>query len=213
MGLVIDPAADEVWVDGRKVPSLPARREYIILYKPAGYVTTMKDPYGRPTVSVLVKDAGARVFPVGRLDMDTTGLLLLTNDGELANRLSHPSYGVEKEYLVRVKGQLAADVLRRLERGVELEDGLTAPARVRLVRGGKRNPVVSLTIREGRNRQVRRMLEAVGHPVTGLKRVRYGPLTLAGLKEGEWRRLNSEEVAALGRAPVTKERKVGQLQK
>ncbi len=199
MGVAIDPAADQVLVDGKKV-ALPAPdREYILLYKPAGFVTTMSDPYGRPTVRDLVRDAGVRVFPVGRLDMDTSGLLLLTNDGELANRLAHPSYGVEKEYLARVKGLPSPDVLKRLEGGVELEDGRTAPARVRLVKGGRQNSVLSLTIHEGRNRQVRRMLKAVGHPVTALKRVRYGPLTLSGLAEGEWRRLSRDEVAELSR--------------
>jgi len=206
MGQVVDLVKDEVRVDGRKVAAPASAREYILLHKPAGFVTTLQDPYGRPTVRELLKDIAIRVYPVGRLDMDTSGLLLMTNDGGLANRLTHPSYGVEKEYLARIRGLPPLSVLSGLERGVELEDGLTAPAKVRLIKGGKQNSVLALTIREGRNRQVRRMLEVVGHPVTRLKRVRYGPLTLAGLSEGEWRHLEIGEVAELFRITAQKGR-------
>ncbi|NLM46571.1 MAG: rRNA pseudouridine synthase [Firmicutes bacterium] len=196
MGVLVDPAADMVEVDNR--PVRPAQKyEYILLYKPEGCVTTMKDPYGRPTVKDLVRDTGARVFPVGRLDRDTSGLLLLTNDGELANRLTHPSYGIEKEYLARVKDLPSRETLQRLAAGVMLADGMTAPAKVRLVKGGRPTSLLSLTLKEGRNRQVRRMLEAVNHPVVSLKRVRLGPLTLKGLRRGEWRRLTAQEVKAL----------------
>jgi 23S rRNA pseudouridine2605 synthase len=196
MGFIVNPGSDSVDVDNH--PVVQARtKEYFLLHKPTGYVTTLKDPYGRPTVRELIRDAGVRVYPVGRLDMDTSGLLLLTNDGELAHRLSHPSYGVEKEYLARVRDLPTSQTLEQLARGVVLDDGVTAPARVRLVRGGRPTSLVTLIIMEGRNRQVRRMLEAVGHPVVSLKRVRFGKLSLEGLAEGEWRRLNSREVAEL----------------
>jgi 23S rRNA pseudouridine2605 synthase len=196
MGFIVNPESDSVDVDNH--PVVQARtKEYFLLHKPTGYVTTLKDPYGRPTVRELIRDAGVRAYPVGRLDMDTSGLLLLTNDGELAHRLSHPSYGVEKEYLARVRDLPTSQTLEQLARGVVLDDGVTAPARVRLVRGGRPTSLVTLIIMEGRNRQVRRMLEAVGHPVVSLKRVRFGKLSLEGLAEGEWRRLNSREVAEL----------------
>ncbi|NLZ93936.1 MAG: rRNA pseudouridine synthase [Firmicutes bacterium] len=198
MGVTVDPAVDRVEVDNR--PVKPAeQKEYIMLYKPVGFVTTLKDPYGRPTVRDLVQDVQRRIFPVGRLDLDTSGLLLMTNDGELANRLMHPSYGVEKEYLARVHDLPSAEVLRKLAKGVKLDDGLTMPAKVRLIKGGRPTSLLSLSITEGRNRQVRRMLEAVNHPVVSLKRVRLGPLTLKGLKIGQWRRLTVSEVKAMKR--------------
>ncbi|NLM52588.1 MAG: rRNA pseudouridine synthase [Firmicutes bacterium] len=196
MGVIIDPEKDVITVDNRPV-RLTGNKEYLMLYKPVGVVTTLADPFGRQTVKDLLVDVGKRVFPVGRLDLDTSGLLLLTNDGELANRLTHPSYGVEKEYLARVPGLPAPETLKKLAAGVELEDGLTAPAVVRLIKGGKNTSLVSLTLREGRNRQVRRMLKAVGHPVLALKRVRFGQLTLAGLRPGQWRRLTPAEVRQL----------------
>lgn len=196
MGFVINPAMDIVEVDNR--PVRPAdEKEYILLNKPAGFITTLADPYGRPTVAELVKDCDRRVFPVGRLDMNTSGLLLLTDDGELAHRLAHPSYGVEKEYIARVKGQLTAETLRRLAEGIKLADGITAPAVVRLIKSTGTSSTVSLTLKEGRKRQVRRMLEAVGHPVIDLKRVRFGGIKLSGLEEGHWRRLTGEEIKSL----------------
>ncbi|HZK25397.1 MAG TPA: pseudouridine synthase [Oscillospiraceae bacterium] len=198
MGVTVDPAVDQVEVDNRLVKPVE-KKEYILLYKPIGYVTTLKDPYGRQTVQDLVKDVGTRVFPVGRLDLDTSGLLLLTNDGELANRLTHPSFGVEKEYLARIHDLPDSEALTKLQKGVKLDDGYTAPAAVRLIKGGRPTSTLSLTIKEGRNRQVRRMLEAVNHPVVSLQRVRVGPLTLTGLKKGQWRRLNGAEVKALKR--------------
>jgi pseudouridine synthase len=203
MGVTVDPDRDQVEVDNRPVKAVE-KKEYILLYKPVGYVTTAKDPYDRPTVLHLVKDAKVHVFPVGRLDINTSGLLLLTNDGELANRLTHPSYGVEKEYLARIHDIPIAKTLNQLARGVQLEDGMTAPAQVRLVNGGRPTSQVSLAIKEGRNRQVRRMLEEVGHPVVGLKRVRFGPLTLRGMKVGEWRRLTADEIKALRQAVAVK---------
>ena len=183
--------ADIVEVDGHLVPIQPGL-VYYLLNKPAGVVTTAKDTHGRPTVVELVP-AEPRVFPVGRLDADTEGLLLLTNDGELAHRLTHPSFGVEKEYLAQVEGVPSAATLRRLREGVELEDGLTAAARVSQPSPG----MLRITIHEGRNRQVRRMAEAVGHPVQRLVRVRIGSLADRRLRPGAWRPLTLEELKAL----------------
>ena len=181
---------DRVEVDGRPVEL--QRLTYILLNKPAGVVTTARDPERRTTVVELVPRE-TRVFPVGRLDADTTGALLLTNDGPLAHRLAHPRYGVEKVYEVDVEGDPGADVLRRLREGVELEDGVTAPARARRVAPNK----IELAIHEGRNRQVRRMLDAVGHPVRRLHRSAYAGLTLEELEPGRWRELEPFEVERL----------------
>jgi 23S rRNA pseudouridine2605 synthase len=181
---------DRVEVDGEAVAA--QELAYVLLHKPAGVVTTASDPQGRRTVVDLV-DVPERVVPVGRLDVDTTGALLLTNDGPLAHRLAHPRYGVEKVYLADVDGEVDERVLRALSEGVELEDGMTAPATVRCLAPSQ----VELTLHEGRNRQVRRMLEAVGHPVAHLHRSVYAGLTLEGLAPGEWRELRPEEISAL----------------
>jgi pseudouridine synthase len=181
---------DVVEVDGDRVEL--QRLAYVLLHKPAGVVTTVRDPHGRRTVVDLVP-AKPRVVPVGRLDADTTGALLLTNDGDLAHRLAHPRYGVPKVYEAEVEGSPSADALARLRDGIELEEGRTAPAEVRLLARGR----VELTLHEGRNRQVRRMLDAVGHPVRRLHRSRYAELDLGGLEPGAWRILTSGEVAAL----------------
>jgi pseudouridine synthase len=181
---------DRVEVDGELVA--PQALKYVLLNKPAGVVTTVRDPQGRRTVVQLV-DLSERVVPVGRLDADTTGALLLTNDGPLAHRLAHPRYGVEKVYEVEVQGELDEEALRTLAEGVELEDGMTAPATVRCLAPG----LLELTLHEGRNRQVRRMLDAVGHPVRRLHRSRYAGLTLEGLEPGAWRELEPSEVKRL----------------
>lgn len=195
LGRRVDPDVDVVEVDGVPVGIKPDL-VYYLLNKPGGVVTTARDTHGRPTVVDLVP-AEPRVFPVGRLDADTEGLLLLTNDGELANRITHPRHGVEKEYLATVAGgPVSAGALRRLREGVELEDGITAPARVSQPDPG----VLRITIHEGRNRQVRRMCAAVGHPVTRLVRTRIGPITDRRLPPGTWRRLTPDEVVALARA-------------
>ena len=181
---------DDVRVDG--VPVKPEAVVAVVLNKPRGVVTTAHDPQGRPTVTGLV-ETGARLFPVGRLDRDTTGVLLLTNDGGLADRLMHPRHGVPKSYRARVKGEPGDDALERLRAGIELDDGPTAPADVRS-RGAS---VIDITIHEGRNRQVRRMCAAVGHPVIHLHRTAYAGITAGRLALGEWRTLTPEEVEAL----------------
>ena len=186
-------ADDVVEVDGR--PVTKQRLAYVLLHKPAGVVTTAQDPGGRPTVVELVEHE-ARVVPVGRLDADTTGALLLTNDGALAHRLAHPRYEVDKVYEVEVEGTPADAALRRLAEGVELEDGRSAPAEVRRL-GPSR---IELTLHEGRKHQVKRMCEAVGHPVVRLHRSRYATLTLDGLDPGEWRELTADEVRGAARA-------------
>jgi 23S rRNA pseudouridine2605 synthase len=191
LGRRIDPDADEVTVDGVPVPVAPGLVHYL-LNKPPGVVTTASDPQGRPVVVALVP-AEPRVFPVGRLDADTEGLLVLTNDGGFAHRLTHPSFGVDKEYLAEVEGTPSRAALRTLREGVDLEDGRTAPARVTLVSPG----VLRLVISEGRNRQVRRMCEAVGHPVRRLVRTRIGPVADRRLPPGSWRRLTPGEVRSL----------------
>jgi 23S rRNA pseudouridine2605 synthase len=194
LGRRIDLDADAVEVDGVPVGVRPGL-VYHLLNKPAGVVTTATDPLGRPTVMGLVPGQ-PRVFPVGRLDTDSEGLLILTNDGELAQRLSHPSFGVEKEYLAHVEGKPSPGALRRLREGVELEDGLTAPAKVAAVAPG----LLRLAIHEGRNRQVRRMCAAVGHPVVRLVRTRIGPVADRRLAPGRWRELSLAEVRKLAEA-------------
>ena len=188
---------DRVEVDRREVSA--QRLAYLLLHKPQGVVTTASDPQGRPTVVELV-DQEVRVVPVGRLDVDTTGALLLTNDGELAHRLAHPRYEVEKVYEAEVEGKPSDEALHRLAEGVELEDGVTAPAQVRLLGPS----TIELSIHEGRNRQVRRMLDAVGHPVRRLHRSRYAGLTVAGLAPGECRALTPSEIESLATATRTR---------
>jgi 23S rRNA pseudouridine2605 synthase len=181
---------DKVEVDGQRVAK--ERLTHLLLHKPADVVSTVSDPQGRKTVVQLVPEE-PHVVPVGRLDADTTGALLLTNDGELANRLAHPRYGVEKTYVAEVRGTPSSKVIAALEEGIELEDGRTAPAKARLLTPG----IVELTIHEGRNRQVKRMLEAVGHRVIRLHRSAYAGLTLEGLEPGQWRELEPSEVERL----------------
>jgi len=194
LGARVDVSSDLVAVDGIAVPVRPGL-VYYLLNKPAGVYSTASDPQGRPTVVDLVP-AEPRVFSVGRLDAATEGLLLMTNDGDLTNRLTHPRFGVDKEYLAVVQGTPSPGAIRRLRQGVELEDGPTAPARASL------DPpnVVHIVIHEGRNRQVRRMCEAVGHPVERLVRIRIGPVSDRTLAPGEWRTLSVAEVRALDSA-------------
>jgi 23S rRNA pseudouridine2605 synthase len=194
LGRRVDTERDQVEVDRVPVGVLPGL-VYYLLNKPAGVVTTASDPEGRRTILELVPSS-PRVFPVGRLDQATEGIIVLTNDGELAQRVAHPSHGVEKEYLAEVEGAPSPGAIRRLREGVALEDGMTAPAKVSAVSPN----LLRITIHEGRNRQVRRMCEAVGHPVIRLVRTRVGPISGRSLKPGEWRELEAEEVLALARA-------------
>ncbi|HMG40886.1 MAG TPA: pseudouridine synthase [Acidimicrobiales bacterium] len=193
-GARVDPETDRIEVDGVTIGVRPGLVYYLV-NKARGVVSTSSDPQGRPTVVGLVP-AEPRVFSVGRLDADTEGLLLLTNDGDLAQRVAHPSHGVDKEYLAEVKGKPSRGALRQLRDGVELDDGRTAPAKVSLVGDG----ALRIVLHEGRNRQVRRMCEAVGHPVRRLVRTRIGPLTDRKLAPGEWRELTQAEVRSMERA-------------
>jgi pseudouridine synthase len=203
MGVKADPAVDDVRVDGRRVKAAQ-RHRYILLYKPGGYVTTRADPQRRRTVIDLLRGVREYVYPVGRLDYDTEGLLLLTNDGDLAAMLTHPRHGVERAYEARVAGVPDADALERLRTGIPLDGRRTLPAEVTMLtrasahrdsRDGE--AVLVITIREGRNRQVRRMCEAIGHPVRKLTRTKIGPISDRRLKPGEWRELSAAEVRAL----------------
>jgi 23S rRNA pseudouridine2605 synthase len=197
LGRRVDPVSDRVEVDGSRVV-LDERRRYWLLNKPAGVVSTAADPEGRPTVVGMVPEQ-PRVFPVGRLDRDTEGLLLLTNDGPLAYRLTHARYGIEKRYLAEVE-RLPADAPGRLRNGIELEDGFAKPTRVRVVAGSGRRRMIEVMLVEGRNREVRRLLDAVGAPVRRLVRTAVGPIRLTGLAPGEFRPLRPEEIRNLYKA-------------
>jgi pseudouridine synthase len=198
LGTTVDPRRDEVAVDGAVVRP-PAAKTYLLMNKPAGYLTTASDPQGRPTVMDLIPSGASRLFPVGRLDSDTTGLLLLTDDGKLAFRLAHPRYEIEKRYLALVEGRPTRSHLKGLRDGIELEDGLTRPAKVRLVSAGKTRTRLEIVIHEGRKRQVRRMMDAVGHPVLELTRTGIAFLELDQLKPGAYRKLKATEVRRLRR--------------
>jgi 23S rRNA pseudouridine2605 synthase len=197
LGMRVDPGRARIEVDGRRV-HVSGDHEYLLLNKPAGYVTTAIDPQKRPTVMDLVTTR-TRVFPIGRLDADTQGLLLLTNDGELAHRLAHPRYRVEKVYLAEVRGPLSAERCRKLVEGVRLDDGPARAAAARVVGRGKSRTQVEVTMTEGRKREVRRMLEEIGHPVIKLVRTRFGPVDVRGLKAGAIRELTPHEVGELHR--------------
>jgi 23S rRNA pseudouridine2605 synthase len=196
LGTKVDPTRDHVKVNGRHLRAVQPY-VYLMLNKPKGVVSTLEDPQGRPTVKDLLRGVGVRVFPVGRLDFDSEGLMLLTNHGELAQALLHPRYHVPKTYLIKVKGVLSREQMDRLARGVTLEDGPTGSATVRPVRKAEQNSWLEITIHEGRKHQVKRMLEAVGHPVLKLTRVRFGPLSLGDLEPGEFRYLTDREANAI----------------
>lgn len=197
LGVKVDPSQDEIKVNGR--PILTERKVYVLFHKPKGVITSVSDPQGRKVVTDYLKHVKERVYPVGRLDYDTEGLLLLTNDGELANFLTHPRHRVPKTYYATVKGVPHGDALDRLREGVVLEDGMTAPAEVEYVDVDPDGTyaVISVTIYEGRNRQVRRMFEAIRHPVNKLRRVQFGSLTLAGVPRGKHRFLKPHEIKEL----------------
>lgn len=197
LGMSVDPERDTVTLD-RKPLHLQRKHVVILLYKPRGYVSSSEDERGRKTVQEFVKDLPYRLYNVGRLDLNSEGLLLMTNDGELANQMMHPRYGIAKTYRVVCDGTLAAGEIAALTNGVELDDGMTAPAKVTNIRRSTTGGTAfSITIREGRNRQIRRMLEAVGHKTLRLKREAYGPLQLGSMRPGEWRYLSDAEVEAL----------------
>ena len=205
-------AEDDIRVDGRRVKGASSRRRYILLYKPRGYITTRSDPERRPTVIDLLTKGGVReyVYPVGRLDYDSEGLLLLTSDGDFAARLTHPRHGIEREYEVRVKGVPDEHDLDRLSRGISLEGRRTAPARVELAKvieaESGQQALLSFVIREGRNRQVRNMCDAIGHPVARLRRVRIGPIVDEHIRPGEFRDLSPREIALLTKSAAAFER-------
>ena len=199
LGTRVDPDVDAIKVDGKRVAAPPRVHTYLALNKPRGVVTTLSDPEGRPTVKEYLRGVKARVYPVGRLDYNTEGLLILTDDGGLARDLMHPSRGVEKTYLAKVKGQPDPEVLVRLSRGIPLDGRRTGPARVKIVRRAD-NAWIEITIGEGRNRQVRRMFQAIGHPVQRLRRMGYGGIGLGRLPVGHVRTLSESEVGELSRA-------------
>ncbi len=203
LGTKADPSRDDIRVDGRRLPKAEQKR-YILLNKPVGYVSTRSDPQRRSTVLDLVTAVREYVYPVGRLDYDTEGLLILTNDGDLAAALTHPRHEVPRTYEARLNGMPDEHALEALRTGVPIDGIRTLPADVLLLNAGRRDPdgVLRLTIREGRNRQVRRMCEAVGHPLKSLKRTRIGPLSDKRLRPGEWRDLSPDEVIALRRTAM-----------
>jgi 23S rRNA pseudouridine2605 synthase len=198
LGAKADTTSQLITVDGERVPTNPTL-QYLLLNKPTGVVTTVSDPQGRPTVMELVP-ANPRVYPVGRLDRDTEGLLLLTNDGELANRLAHPRYGIEKVYVVQVRGQVRRRVLRELEQGVELEDGPARALSAKVLGSAGDRTLLEVTIGEGRKREVRRLVAAVGLHLERLARIKIGPVALGEIAPGRFRPLRSDEIRALYRA-------------
>jgi pseudouridine synthase len=199
LGTRADPRRDRITVDGRPIRSAEAP-VYLLLNKPTGVVTTLADPQGRPSIADLLRGVRQRVFPVGRLDFHSQGLLLLTNDGELALRLTHPRYGVFKTYHAKVRGRPGAEALAQLRAGVTLDDGTTGPAKVRILETAEKKTWLEISIAEGKKHEVRRMCEAVGHPVEKLTRVALGPLKLGKLAAGESRALTEGEVVKLRRA-------------
>lgn len=195
-GLRVDPEECEIFIDGKPLPR-KEKKYYFLLNKSKGVISTAKDTHSRKNVTDFFKGKEARLYPIGRLDKDTTGILLVTNDGHLAHRLAHPSFEIEKEYVATVDGFLPLDKIKKLEKGVELDGKITAPCRIKLRRKGKANTLYRMTLHEGKKRQIKRMFEAVGGRVTALKRVKYAGLTLGGLNEGEYRELTAREVRKL----------------
>lgn len=196
MGVQVDETVDQITVDGKLI-HLEEEKHYLAYYKPVGEVTTVSDPEGRATVMDKFRDYPVRLYPVGRLDFDSEGLLLLTNDGDMMNSLLHPSHEVDKTYLAKVSNRVEEEAIRRLRAGVQLDSRLTSPAHVRVVRYEAFDTVLLVTIHEGRYRQVRRMFEAVGHQVVQLKRVGFGPIQLGDLPRGTWRQLTPNEIRKL----------------
>lgn len=196
LGVIIDENRDEVSIDGKMV-TLPPEPVYVMLNKPRGFVTSLKDEYGRKTVTELVKNVGQRVYPVGRLDLDTEGVLLLTDDGELAYRLTHPKFQIRKVYVATVKGAFPPELVARFEEGIELEDGFVATAKGKLLSSQDKFSTLQLELTEGRKREVRRLCRMLGFPVQQLKRTKFGGLSCEGMKVGSWRYLNRKEIDRL----------------
>ena len=196
MGTRVDPARQTITCDGRPLPRAEDKI-YLLLNKPKGYVTTMDDPQGRPVVSALIVGLNERVFPVGRLDVDTEGALIMTNDGDFAQKILHPRFEIPRTYLAQVRGRPSKEKLRRLEEGIELEGKMTWPALVKLVGGTPTSTAVEITIHEGRKRQVRKMFQLIGHPVLALTRTAYGGLRLGDLATGQYRRLAPADLARI----------------
>ena len=195
-GLKIDKDRDVIEVDGEIIKS-PEKKIYILLNKPSGYITSVRDQFGRPTVLDLLKGISTRVFPIGRLDYDTEGLLILSNDGELTYRITHPKHSIDKTYRALVRGEVKGEDIKIFERGMAIEDYIIAPAKMEIVRYSKGNSVIDITMHEGRNRQVRKMCSAIGHEVIRLRRIKIGDIGLGGLKTGEWRYLKDSEIRYL----------------
>lgn len=203
LGYQVDAGQDQIAVDNRLIRL--EDMHYILLYKPVGYISAVTDDRGRKTVIDLVEDYPVRLYPVGRLDYDSEGILLLSNDGEFTNLMTHPRYHIDKEYLVRVEGRLDLTAVEKLRRGVDIGDGVTSPARVTVEKVGRHESWLKVTIHEGRNRQVRRMMEAVGYPVKQLVRTGYAFLELKGLRPGQYRELQPVEVTRLNTAAGLKQ--------
>ena len=196
LGIRVDPENDRIEVNGRRIRK-SEDRVYFILNKPPGYLVTRRDPWGRPTVMDLLPSSGTRVNPVGRLDLESEGLLLLTNDGEMANRLLHPRYGIKKVYMVKVKGSMDPSARERLEKGIFLDGKKTAPAKIKVMAQNPKRTLFRIELSEGRKREIRRMMEAVGCRVVQLRRTHFGGLSLTGVQPGRWRHLKRREVELL----------------
>ena len=196
-GYGVDPDRDRITFDGKMLSF--SEKEYYILNKPKGYISTVRDPYAQRIVIDLITKKRSRLYPVGRLDKNTTGILLMTNDGRLAHRLTHPSFEIKKIYTVKAKGSIRDDALLRLEKGVMLDGALTAPCSVRHIDRSGKTTELDIEIHEGKKRQIRRMFEAIGHPVLSLKRIAFAGMKLGSLKEGSFRKLTGSEVAKLKR--------------
>ncbi len=197
-GFRVDPERDQIRVQGNDLPSAsPQKKVYYIFNKPKGVMTTLQDPHAIETVADYFQDVSERLFPVGRLDRDTTGLLIMTNDGELAFRLTHPKFGVKKRYRARVSGAVTDEEVKYLEGGVNLEDGVTAPCKIKIEKKDTRETTLHVVLHEGKKRQIRRIFQKIGHKVLTLERTDYGPLSLSGMRFGEKRALTRAEVSAL----------------
>lgn len=196
MGVRVNPGDHNITIDGK--PLHPENEKiYILLNKPSGYVTTLNDPLGRPIVTSLLQDVDARVFPVGRLDLNTEGALIMTNDGDLAQKIQHPSFEINKTYVAKVKGHPGTNNLTKLERGIEIEGHTTWPAKIKVLRKGPRDTTIEIVIHEGKKRQVRKMFDAIGHTVLHLKRTAYGKLKLADLPTGKYRKLHDRDLTLI----------------